>query len=130
MCIYSFGYSERIISRVCFKGGCVEAEVADSRDKRMQGLMFRESLPKNSGMLFIFDKEEDQGFWMKNMNFALDVIWINADKEVVKISKNVPPCKDECESISPGKKVKYVLEVNSGFAESSNIRAGETVEIR
>ena len=69
----------------------VDVELAQTEDKRHTGLMFRDNMEDNQGMLFIFDKEEPQGFYMKNTIMPLDIIFINAKKEIVKIYKHTTP---------------------------------------
>ena len=112
---------------VCIKQVCIEAEIADSAPKQAKGLMFREGLSDKKGMFFIFDKEDKYAFWMKNMQFALDIIWINQDKEIVDINTNVPPCGTSCENIIPREKSRYVLEVSAGFVERNQIKIGDSV---
>ncbi len=117
--------AKEAIKQVCFENVCVQAEIADTKDKRKTGLMFRESLPKNQGMLFIFDREESHSFWMKNMRIPLDIIYICQDKRIVDIKADVAPCRDSCYGLAPGAKAKYVLEVNAGFAEENKIEIGD-----
>lgn len=121
--------ADEVMRKVCIKDICVQAEIADSESKQMRGLMYRHSLGWKSGMLFIFDKEARYSFWMKNMSIPLDIIWIGGNKKIVDITKNVLPCKEqgECGSIIPALEVKYVLEVNSGFAEQNKIKVGDKV---
>ena len=106
-------------------------EIADNPAERAQGLMFRNYLEENSGMLFIFPDSAQHGFWMKNTNMPLDIIWINKDKEIIFIKKDAQPCSKEgkCSSIQPGEKAKYVLEINSNLTEKYNIEIGDRVEI-
>lgn len=113
--------------KVCIKDICVQAEIADSEAKKTRGLMYRESLAWESGMLFIFDEEALHSFWMKNTLIPLDMIWIDSDKNIVDITQNALPCKEqqECKSIIPTAEVKYVLEVNSGFSEKNKIEVGD-----
>ena len=115
------------LKKVCFQNVCVQAEIADTESKREIGLMFRKSLPKNQGMLFIFDSEEKYSFWMKNMRIPLDIIYIRQDKRIVDIKTNIPPCKEACPSLIPGAKAKYVLEVNAGFSKKNKVNIGDKV---
>ncbi len=90
-----------------------EVEVATTPQQRTQGLMHRTNLPKNHGMLFIFETEDLYGFWMKNTHIPLDIVWISQDKTVVDI-QTVPPCTTEsCPTFTPKQKAQYVLEVNA-----------------
>lgn len=117
-------------NRVCFKNNCFDVELAITQEEQMQGLMFRRSLDKNKGMLFIFNEEGLASFWMKNTLIPLDIIWINKNKEVVFINENTQPCKqDPCPSISPDKKARYVLEINDGISKEIGLKVGDSMEI-
>lgn len=112
---------------VCFKNVRVRAEVAQTASARKTGLMLRQQLAAKEGMLFVFPKEEQQGIWMKNMLFPLDIIWISEDKKVVYIAASALPCMQTCNAIAPNVKAKYVLEVNAGFTDRYSVRTGEKV---
>ncbi|MDD3420968.1 MAG: DUF192 domain-containing protein [Methanocellales archaeon] len=113
-------------NRVYIKDTCFYVELATTPDERALGLMFREHLDPDKGLLFIFEEEGVHPFWMKNTLIPLDIIWISEDKAVVFISKNTKPCKtDICPSINPGKKAKYVLEVNGGISDKIGLRVGD-----
>jgi len=115
--------------RVCFKDNCFEVELARTREEQAQGLMFRQSLSRDKGMLFIFPGEGIYSFWMKNTLIPLDIIWINENKEVVFISENILPCeKDPCPLFSSDKKSKYVLEINGGVSKEIGLKVGDKVE--
>lgn len=115
------------INRVCLDD-CFYVELAETQEERSKGLMYRESLDQDKGMLFIFDQEKEHSFWMKNTLIPLDIIWINKDKEVVDIEKNVQPCvQEECEIFKPNDKAKYVLELNAGESDKTNIKIGDTL---
>lgn len=116
-------------TKVCVKNCCIQAEVVETDADRQLGLMFRDSLAENQGMLFVFEKEGRYGFWMKNMSFPLDIIWIDAEKRIVDIKKNVPPCKTEtCDTLIPAQQAQYVLEVNAGFTDRRGIKIGERID--
>ncbi|MDD5165997.1 MAG: DUF192 domain-containing protein [Candidatus Omnitrophica bacterium] len=115
------------LRKVCFTNFCVDAEIADSPDKRAKGLMFRKDLGEGNAMLFVFEEEQWPKFWMKNVAFPLDMIWISEDKRITDIKTNVLPCRDYCESIVSKSKASYVLEVNAGFASRNGIKIGESV---
>ena len=114
--------------KICFEKICTDAEVADSPEERTQGLMFRESLPQNHGMIFIFEGEGIYPFWMKNTLIPLDIIWLNENKEVVKIMQTLPCMEEPCEIYNPEVQARYVIEVNSGFAEENNIQVGDSAD--
>ena len=107
----------------------IKVEVADDNSEREIGLMFRKNLDENSGMLFVFDEENYQTFWMKNTLIPLDIIFIDNNFKIVDI-KHAVPCKEEpCEIYSSGKPAKYVLEVNGNFTTKKNIKIGDNIEI-
>ncbi|KKS06959.1 MAG: hypothetical protein UU59_C0016G0016 [candidate division WWE3 bacterium GW2011_GWE1_41_27] len=95
-----------------FENGVIlYTEVAETKDELRNGLMFREKLPKNTGMLFIFGMPYTYSFWMKNTLIPLDIIWINDKMEIVDVTKEVPPCvTEECTAYSPKYPAKYVIE--------------------
>ena len=118
------------INEVCFKEKCFKVEIANNEIERSQGLMFRQNLSENEGMLFIFPKEDNYNFWMKNTLIPLDIIWISKNEEIVFIEKNVLPCKeDPCQIYTSPKKVLYVLEINSGQTEEIRINIGDKIMI-
>lgn len=106
----------------------IDIEVADTDQKRQQGLMYRNSLKSDGGMLFVFDKTEPQTFWMKNTYIALDLIFIGEDNQILQVTSNALP--DSETSIHCPEPTKYVLEVNGGFSNAYGIKAGQTVQFR
>jgi YVTN family beta-propeller protein len=104
----------------------VFVEVPDDDEEHMRGLMFRQHLPWNAGMLFAFDGEEPRAFWMKNTLIPLDMIFIDDNSEVVYIIENVPPCEqDPCPSYPSEEPAQYVLEVNAGFVQQNGVQVGD-----
>jgi len=110
-------------------GTKINAEVADTPQARSVGLMFRDSLSPDAGMLFIFQEAHPYLFWMKNCKFPIDIIWLNEKKEIVFISEKTPPCKaDPCPNYGPlDKDALYVIEVESGFAQKEKLKLGMKV---
>lgn len=121
------GCGKSAVKKIRIKNISILAEVVDTDLMRQRGLMFRERLSENGGMLFVFDKLARYSFWMKNMLIPLDIIWINQDKTIVEITKNVLPCEKDCPSIIPATLCQYVLEVNSGFADKNQLKVGDKV---
>lgn len=118
-------------NKVCFKNYCFDVELAKTDAERNRGLMSREKLDSDKGMLFVFDREGEYSFWMKNTLIPLDIIWINEKKEAVFISENTQPCKeDSCPTINPGKNAEYVLEVNGGGAQKIGLNIGDTLNFK
>ena len=119
------------IKKVCINNNCFKVEIADNQEKWSKGLMERENLDKDRGMLFVFDQEAVHSFWMKNTLIALDIIWINKDKEIIYIEENALPCKTEnCQSYGPNQNSKYVLEINAGLAEKLKINPVDKLVIK
>ncbi len=106
-----------------------DVEVADSFNERARGLMGRSSLPKDSGMLFVFDSVGRPSFWMYKTLIPLDIVWVSEDFKVSYIKQNAEPCKtkETCYQITPDSNAKYVVEVNSGLAERFGFNVGDPV---
>ena len=106
----------------------VQVEIAADDSTRAQGLMFRDQLPPDRGMIFLFPQSGDYPFWMKNTLISLDMIWIDDQKRITHIAANVPPCKaDPCPSVPSGGNAKYVLEVAAGVAARHGLANGQTL---
>lgn len=106
-------------------------ELADTPKERAIGLMFREYMAPNAGMLFVFNKPGKYSFWMKNTKIPLDMLWINENLEIVHIEENVPIC---VESVCPSYKspilASYVLEVNAGWVRENEIGLKDVVKFK
>ena len=113
-------------------GSTIQAEVADTPFKRATGLMYRDHLKKDHGMLFVFGQPHAWSFWMKNTKIALDLIWLNDKKRVVHIERNVPICTktdDSCPQYRPNSEdAVFVLEIAGGTADSYKIEKGTTLQ--
>ena len=106
-------------------------EVAATDAQRERGLMFRDSLPADHGMLFVHDREEPQAYWMKNTHIPLDILYFDSARRLVSQQRDVPPCTlgDACPpypSIAPA---RYVLELNAGQAARLKLRDGSELRI-
>ncbi len=106
-------------------------ELATTDPQRERGLMFRDSMPADHGMLFIHEREEPQAYWMKNTHIPLDILYFDNARRLVSQQRDVPPCSlgDACPpypSIAPA---RYVLELNAGQAASLNLRDGAELRI-
>ncbi len=104
----------------------IKAEVAATDHQRQMGLMFRESMADDEGMLFLFPTERHNAFWMHNTLIPLDMLFIDADWKVVGIVENARPLTDDSRSVN--KMSQYVLELNAGAA--SRYGLGEGTEVR
>ncbi|HUV46867.1 MAG TPA: DUF192 domain-containing protein [Candidatus Bathyarchaeia archaeon] len=106
-----------------------KVELAITEPEKNKGLMGREYLSKDRGMLFIYPQEQNLSFWMKNTLIPLDIIYISAEKKIFLVVNDVPPCRtDICPGYPSGKPGQYVLEINAGLSESLGIKAGQKVE--
>jgi len=106
----------------------IEVEIVDKFEEQVKGLMFRENLDWNSGMLFVYENEKTRSFWMKNTLIPLDMLFINKDFRIIDIKENVQPCKTEsCPSYPSKFPAKYVLEVNAGFTMMNDIKIGDSI---
>ena len=117
---------------ICFNddSNCFQIELATTSEQMSQGLMYRERLDMDKGMLFIFQNEGIYPFWMKNTLIPLDIVWINEDLTVVYIEKNAQPCGPlSCPYITPDHDARYVLEINGGLAEQIGLDVGDKASI-
>lgn len=102
-------------------------EVADNDKVRAKGLGGRHSMPKDRGMLFVFDQPERSCFWMKDMQFAIDIIWTDKDGKVLHIVPSLPPDSYPQDYCTP-EPAKYVIELVSGQAAAHKIQVGEKLD--
>ena len=107
---------------------CFNVESVSTPDKMQLGLGNRDSLNQESGMLFIFPQDVYTGFWMKDMRFPIDLLWIDSTMKVVGIEKNMQPCTESsCPTFDSKVKIRYVLEINSGLADKLGLKEKDTV---
>ncbi|MBW6515182.1 MAG: DUF192 domain-containing protein [Candidatus Cloacimonetes bacterium] len=104
----------------------IEIEIANTTASRMQGLMFRQSMAMNRGMLFIFEFSHNIEMWMRNTYIPLDMIFVREDKTIAHIETNTVPFLEE--TIYCPVPVKYVIEVNAGFTERYGIEPGQMID--
>ncbi|MFN4336698.1 MAG: DUF192 domain-containing protein [Candidatus Nitrosocaldus sp.] len=123
------------VRRIAIDGIMLEVEVADTDEKRALGLMHRERLDEGRGMLFVFPTEGRYSFWMMNMRFNIDILWLDSSGKIVYIVEDAEPCRGSSgEDIRhctyyPDVRARYVLEVNSGFVREHKIGIGSTMTI-
>ena len=122
------------IQYVKIAGQMLKVELALTNEEQEQGLSWRKDLEENQGMLFVFDHSSKYSFWMKNMNFPIDIIWLappeaglGEDLHVVYIKKDAKP-ESFPEIFEPNENSKYVLEVISGFSEKNNLKEGDNAK--
>ncbi len=110
----------------------LEVEIADTASERETGLMYREKLTIDEGMLFVFPEEDDRGFWMKNTLIPLDMIFVDAEGRIINIEETVPEPNTSDEDLKTYRSdapAKYVIETNSSFTERRNVEEGDRVVI-
>ena len=107
-------------------GQVFKVELALTRGEQARGLMFREELPPDRGMLFIFQREDWRSFWMKNTRIPLDIFYFDDDLALVSVAENARPCvADPCPSYPSDAPARYVLELNAGTARSLGVEKGD-----
>ncbi len=104
----------------------VDLEIAESDYETQTGLMYRHSMEDNQAMLFIFKDDQPRSFYMKNTEFALDIIYINSKKEIVSIQKNAKPYDKT--SLPSNVPAMYVLEIKGGLSDAWGIENGDTIK--
>jgi uncharacterized protein len=111
------------------KGQRFMVEVVTTHEDRNRGLMFRDSLAEDSGMLFVHEAEQPMAYWMKNTKIPLDIIYFSADKKLVSAQERVPPCSagDQCPPFPSDGNAKFVLELNAGSVEKYQFKKGDVM---
>lgn len=117
--------------RVVMPSGSVySVEIARTPEEKAQGLMFRESLPPRTGMIFPFAEAAPHHFWMKDTMIPLDMIWMDAAGRVLYVSANTPPCRsDPCPNFGPEEPATIVLEIAGGLAAKEGVTPGATIRL-
>jgi len=105
-------------------------ELAETQEKQALGLMFRDTMPDDHGMLFLFPVESMRSFWMKNTKISLDIFYFDEDLRLVSVSENTPPCRSQrCPAYPSTGPAKYVLELNAGKAAELAVQPGDVLEL-
>jgi len=105
-------------------------EYADTEEERARGLMWRDTLNDDEGMLFLYNEETKPSFWMKNTLIPLDMVFIGSDLIIKHIAHEAEPCKateKKCAFYKPDEAVQYVLEINGGQSELKGFKEGDSV---
>jgi uncharacterized membrane protein (UPF0127 family) len=111
-------------------GNQVRVEVMISAQDLMRGMMFRDSLAPDRGMLFIHGKQDKVSYWMYQVRIPLDIIWMDSTRRIVEISAETPPCKGpaaDCPSYGGHQPSQYVLELAGGMATKYGLKVGDTL---
>lgn len=107
---------------------CVTLETARSNSALVRGLSGRASMDRDKGMLFVFPNPSRQCMWMKDMNFSLDMLWLDDQKQIIHIEKNVKPESYPNSYCGPSNS-KYVVELNSGIVDQASLHEGQKLEL-
>lgn len=107
----------------------LQVDVALTSEEQTKGLSIKDKLQSNEGMLFPYDAPRILSFWMKDMKFPIDILWLGADKKVVHVEENLQPCSPilPCPSYTPDVQSQYVLETVAGFSSTNGITIGTPV---
>lgn len=136
VCCFMFLFSntshaEITTPQVCHSNNCVSLEVVSKDADMERGLMFRTSLGQDKGMLFVFPTDGKYSFWMKNMHFNLDILWITFDGHIAYIGQNIPACtQDPCAVYTPDQSARYVLELNTGYTALHHWNLGYKLDLK
>lgn len=103
--------------------------IADTDATRELGLGGRASIPEDQAILFVFDKPDTYEFWMKDMQFPIDIIWLDAEKSIVFIESDVSPDSYPDSTFAPEKESLFVIEANAGFVSNHNLKVGDKLNI-
>jgi uncharacterized membrane protein (UPF0127 family) len=101
-----------------------DSEIVSDRKAMQQGLSGRSSMPDDHGMLFVLDSSTEHSFWMKGMEFPVDILFFAEDKSLTEVLSKLMPCK-ECQSYKAPVHTAYALEINAGLAEALGVRKGD-----
>ena len=118
-----------VISLRLPSGKVLQSEVMVKDEDRAMGLMFRPSLASDHGMLFVFERPDFHGIWMKNCKFPIDIVWLDEARRVVDVAASVPPCKaDPCPVYLPMRRASYVVEMGAGQAGREKVGRGAVLD--
>ena len=112
-------------------GKVLQSEVMVKDEDRAMGLMFRPDLPSDRGMLFVFERPDFHGIWMKNCKFPIDIVWLDEARRVVDVAASAPPCKaDPCPVYQPMGRARYVVEMGAGQAGREKVARGAVLDFK
>jgi uncharacterized protein len=114
------------------KGKHFDIELAADDAARARGLMFRDTMPADHGMLFLFEHPAMQTFWMKNTHIPLDILYFDQNYKLVSMQQRVPPCRsagNDCPGYPSSAPAQYVLELNAGVADKLGVKEGDELKV-
>jgi uncharacterized membrane protein (UPF0127 family) len=108
----------------------IKAKISDTLTKKIIGLMYEKNISSKEGMIFIFNKETNIPIWMRNMKFSIDVLWLDSNKKIVHIEKNLKPARMlDFRTYGGHIKARYVVEIKSGLVKKHHINRNSEVSI-
>ena len=124
--------SKYLKAKVIVKGFELNANVPITSELMAKGLAVKNQLKENEAMLFVFEESAKHSFWMKDMKFPIDIIWLDSDGKVVHIEQNLQPCASVfiCTSYTPNTDSQYVLETVAGFTQRHNVSIGTDIDFK
>ena len=114
------------------KGKHFDIEIAADDASRERGLMFRDAMPADHAMLFLFERPAMQAFWMKNTHIPLDILYFDQNYKLVSMQERVPPCRsagNDCPAYPSSAPAQYVLELNAGVADKLGVKEGDELRV-
>jgi len=130
LCVFTCASCTAREPQVVLNGQRFTVELAQTQEQQALGLMFRDQLEDDRGMLFIFPREAPRSFWMKNTRIPLDIFYFDGELRLVSVSENTPPCRTaRCPSYPSTGPARYVLELNAGKAAELGVKPGDRLEL-
>jgi uncharacterized membrane protein (UPF0127 family) len=123
--------SKYLKAKVTVKGFELNADVPITNELMAKGLAVKNQLKESEAMLFVFEDSAKHSFWMKDMKFPIDIIWLDSNGRVVHIEQNLQPCVSVfiCPNYTPNADSQYVLETVAGFTQRHNVSVGTNIDI-
>ncbi len=108
---------------------CFSVTLAETLKEKQIGLSETRVLLEDEGMFFVYSNPTQASFWMKEMNFSIDIIWIDENLEIIGVEKNLEPCQNEkvCKVFYSPQEILYILEINSGLSEDYDFELGDRI---
>lgn len=130
MLLAAGGCRSQALPWVELKGQRYQVELAMDEASRSQGLMFRDQLPQQQGMLFVFPVQAPQAFWMRNTRIPLDILYFDQALRLVSITPEAPPCHaTRCPAYPSRGPARFVLELNAGHARQLGLKPGDRLTL-
>lgn len=120
-------YSNLRSSEIGINDNFLKAEIASTESDRAKGLSGRKDMSEDEALKMVFDEEDYHSIWMKDMNFSIDIIWVDTDREVVDIKENASP-ESYPEVFTPQSPAKYILEVKAGVVSENDLKIGDKLD--